>query len=291
MRGREECWASRGRRFFARVHRGAGLRGVRGAGRPAAMGRHGGTRRSLLAGPARTGGLRCCSEDGRPFYDFDPGEGRGDVHLVRRGPLRGALCPLPQKVGGGLAGDGPRPKIRSLSSGYDSRLALPVGCRLNAVVRERDDIRLPKEGQENDGQGSERVPLRPDRWRGTGRLAIGTRRVVALRDRGHGRLRPNIRVPMWPVPPVTMQTFAVLTIGAVYGARLGLVTLAGLSRFLARSGFRSSPGRAGGSPIWRATGRLSGGRLRCPSAGVVGALGGARGRWDSVGAGHWSARL
>lgn len=32
------------------------------------------------------------------------------------------------------------------------------------------------------------------------------------------------RVPMWPVP-ITMQTFAVLTIGAVYGMRLGLVTL------------------------------------------------------------------
>lgn len=34
----------------------------------------------------------------------------------------------------------------------------------------------------------------------------------------------NIRVPMWPVP-VTMQTFAVLTIGAAFGAGLGLVTL------------------------------------------------------------------
>jgi biotin transport system substrate-specific component len=34
----------------------------------------------------------------------------------------------------------------------------------------------------------------------------------------------KIRVPMWPVP-ITMQTFAVLTIGAAYGARLGGVTL------------------------------------------------------------------
>ena len=39
-------------------------------------------------------------------------------------------------------------------------------------------------------------------------------------------LASNIRVPMWPVP-VTMQTFAVLTIGAAYGTRLGLATLAG----------------------------------------------------------------
>lgn len=37
-------------------------------------------------------------------------------------------------------------------------------------------------------------------------------------------LAAKIRVPMWPVP-VTMQTFAVLTIGAVYGMRLGALTL------------------------------------------------------------------
>jgi len=34
----------------------------------------------------------------------------------------------------------------------------------------------------------------------------------------------KIKVPMWPVP-ITMQTFAVLTIGAAYGAGLGFVTL------------------------------------------------------------------
>ncbi len=36
----------------------------------------------------------------------------------------------------------------------------------------------------------------------------------------------KIRVPLWPVP-VTMQTFAVLTIGAAYGARLGSATVIG----------------------------------------------------------------
>lgn len=36
----------------------------------------------------------------------------------------------------------------------------------------------------------------------------------------------KISVPMWPVP-VTMGTFAVLAIGAGYGARLGLVTILG----------------------------------------------------------------
>lgn len=37
-------------------------------------------------------------------------------------------------------------------------------------------------------------------------------------------LAAKIRVPMWPVP-VTMQTFAVLTVGAVCGFRLGGLTL------------------------------------------------------------------
>lgn len=36
----------------------------------------------------------------------------------------------------------------------------------------------------------------------------------------------KIKVPFWPVP-VTMQTFAVLTIGAAYGTRLGVATLFG----------------------------------------------------------------
>ncbi|MBP0481744.1 biotin transporter BioY [Sagittula salina] len=36
----------------------------------------------------------------------------------------------------------------------------------------------------------------------------------------------KISVPMWPVP-ITMGTFAVLSMGAAYGARLGLVTILG----------------------------------------------------------------
>ncbi|MES0860852.1 biotin transporter BioY [Ruegeria sp. SCPT10] len=36
----------------------------------------------------------------------------------------------------------------------------------------------------------------------------------------------KIKVPMWPVP-MTMGTFAVLTIGTAYGARLGLITMMG----------------------------------------------------------------
>lgn len=34
----------------------------------------------------------------------------------------------------------------------------------------------------------------------------------------------KIKVPMWPVP-ITMQTFVVLSVGAAYGARLGVVTM------------------------------------------------------------------
>ena len=38
----------------------------------------------------------------------------------------------------------------------------------------------------------------------------------------------KIKVPMFPSPvPITLGTFAVLTIGATYGARLGLVTILG----------------------------------------------------------------
>lgn len=36
----------------------------------------------------------------------------------------------------------------------------------------------------------------------------------------------KIKIPMWPVP-ITMGTFAVLSIGAAYGPRLGLVTILG----------------------------------------------------------------
>ncbi|MEM8633144.1 MAG: biotin transporter BioY [Pseudomonadota bacterium] len=36
----------------------------------------------------------------------------------------------------------------------------------------------------------------------------------------------KVKVPMWPVP-ITMGTFAVLTIGAAYGPRLGLATILG----------------------------------------------------------------
>ncbi len=50
------------------------------------------------------------------------------------------------------------------------------------------------------------------------RLALVVLGVAAL------AIAAKIRVPFWPVP-VTMQTFAVLTIGAAYGLRLGVATV------------------------------------------------------------------
>ena len=64
---------------------------------------------------------------------------------------------------------------------------------------------------------------------------IGPRRGAALRVKqvvlvvlgiAVLAIAAKIRVPMWPVP-ITMGTFAVLSIGAAYGARLGLVTILG----------------------------------------------------------------
>lgn len=57
----------------------------------------------------------------------------------------------------------------------------------------------------------------------------------------------KIKVPMWPVS-VSMGTFAVLTIGAAYGARLGLVTIIGymIIGALGMDVFQSSSAEASG---------------------------------------------
>ena len=54
----------------------------------------------------------------------------------------------------------------------------------------------------------------------------------------------KIRVPMWPVP-VTMQTFAVLVLGAAYGLRLSLVTVLGYL-VLGAAGFAVFAGEGAG---------------------------------------------
>ncbi|WP_226688301.1 biotin transporter BioY [Ruegeria arenilitoris] len=65
--------------------------------------------------------------------------------------------------------------------------------------------------------------------------AIGPREGTALRVKQVAlvavgivtlAIAAKIKVPMWPVP-ITMGTFAVLTIGTAYDARLGLITMLG----------------------------------------------------------------
>jgi biotin transport system substrate-specific component len=96
----------------------------------------------------------------------------------------------------------------------------------------------------------------------------------------------KIRVPMWPVP-ITMQTFAVLVIGAAYGPRLGVATLlaylalgaAGLAVFTGQSaGLGYMMGPTGGYLVGFAV-----------AAGVMGWLA-SRG-WDRTVAGMAGALL
>ena len=85
----------------------------------------------------------------------------------------------------------------------------------------------------------------------------------------------KIRVPMWPVP-ITMQTFAVLTIGAGLGLRLGLITLLGYLA-LGALGFAVFTGASAGLAYMAGP---TGGYLVgfAVAAGVMGLL--ARRGWD-----------
>ena len=88
----------------------------------------------------------------------------------------------------------------------------------------------------------------------------------------------KIRVPLWPVP-VTMQTFAVLSIGAAYGARLGSGTVLGYL-FLGAIGLdvftTSTAGNAGITYMLGGTGGYLFGFVLAAAA--LGAL--ARRGWD-----------
>ncbi len=79
-----------------------------------------------------------------------------------------------------------------------------------------------------------------------GRDAAGAAKSVALVAFGIAALvvMSKIRVPMWPVP-VTMQTFAVLVLGAAYGLRLGLLTVLGYLA-LGAAGFAVFAGESAG---------------------------------------------
>jgi biotin transport system substrate-specific component len=88
-------------------------------------------------------------------------------------------------------------------------------------------------------------------------------------------LAANIRVPMWPVP-ITMQTFAVLTLGAGLGLRLGLMSVLGYLA-LGAAGFAVFTGEGAGlAYIAGPTGGfLAGFALAAAAMGVL-----ARRGWD-----------
>ena len=61
-------------------------------------------------------------------------------------------------------------------------------------------------------------------WQAEGRALWVKRAVLVVLGVAALAIAAQIRLPMWPVP-ATMQTFVVLSVGAAYGLRLGLVTL------------------------------------------------------------------
>jgi biotin transport system substrate-specific component len=63
-------------------------------------------------------------------------------------------------------------------------------------------------------------------WQAEGTELLVKRILLVLLGVAALALTAKIQVPVWPSPvPVTMTTFAVLTIGAAYGPRLGLTTI------------------------------------------------------------------
>ena len=59
-----------------------------------------------------------------------------------------------------------------------------------------------------------------------GSLKLAKQALLVLVGIAALAISAKIAIPMWPVP-ITMGTFAVLTLGAAYGPRLGLVTILG----------------------------------------------------------------
>lgn len=105
-------------------------------------------------------------------------------------------------------------------------------------------------------------------------------------------LAAKIRVPMWPVP-ITMQTFAVLTIGASFGMRLGLATLLGylgLGAVLAAMGASFTVFTGETATLKYFVGPTAGYLVGfAVAAGVMGAL--ARRGWDRTVSGMVAALL
>lgn len=59
-----------------------------------------------------------------------------------------------------------------------------------------------------------------------GGLQLAKQALLVLTGIAALAISAKIAIPMWPVP-ITMGTFAVLTLGAAYGPRLGLITILG----------------------------------------------------------------
>jgi biotin transport system substrate-specific component len=65
-------------------------------------------------------------------------------------------------------------------------------------------------------------------WPAEGAMLWAKRIVLVALGIAALAVAAKIKVPMWPSPvPITLGTFAVLTIGAAYGPRLGLATILG----------------------------------------------------------------
>lgn len=123
-----------------------------------------------------------------------------------------------------------------------------------------------------------RMVLQEAIWDGAGGALWVKRALLVMGGVAALALAAKITVPMWPVP-ATMQTFVVLSIGAAYGLRLGVVTLAaylavGLMGFDVFTG--SSAERFGWAYMVGATGGYLVGFLLATA--LMGAL--ARRGWD-----------
>ena len=115
-------------------------------------------------------------------------------------------------------------------------------------------------------------------WTGEGTALWVKRVLLVVAGVAAMAIAAKIKLPMWPVP-ATMQTFVVLSVGAAYGMRLGLVTMVAylLLGLAGADVFTGSSATANGwSYMIGATGGYLVGFV--VAAGVMGAL--ARRGWD-----------
>jgi len=72
------------------------------------------------------------------------------------------------------------------------------------------------------------LPLSDEIWPAAGNALWVKRAILVIAGIALLTVAAKIKFPVWPSPvPVTLGTFAVLTIGAAYGPRMGLTTILG----------------------------------------------------------------